>query len=68
MQAEPLLRKSVEIGSVPRNRASACFYLGEIARKKGDEAEAQRWFGKALGIPGLDDATRREIESRLRPK
>jgi tetratricopeptide (TPR) repeat protein len=66
--AEPLLRKSVETGTVPRNRASACFYLGEIARKKGDEAEAQRWFGKALGIPGLDDATRREIESRLRPK
>jgi hypothetical protein len=67
-RAEPLLRTSVELGSIPRNRASACFYLGEIARKKGDEAEAQRWFAKALEIPGLDAATRREIESRLRPK
>lgn len=68
VKAEPLLRRSVEIGTIPRNRASACFYLGEIARKKGDEAEAQRWFGRALGIPGLDEATRREIQSRLRPK
>jgi tetratricopeptide (TPR) repeat protein len=67
-QAEPLLRKSVDLGTLPRNRASACFYLGEIARKKGDEAEAQRCFGKALSIPGLDEPTRREIESRLRPK
>jgi hypothetical protein len=67
-KAEPLLRRSVEIGTIPRHRASASYYLGEIARKKGDEAEAQRWFATALGIPGLDEATRREIESRLRPK
>jgi hypothetical protein len=68
VRAEPLLRKSVEIGSIPRNRASACFYLGEIARKKGEAAEAERWFARALDIPGLDEPTRREIESRLRPR
>jgi hypothetical protein len=67
-KAEPALRRSVEISVRPQNRATATFYLGEIARKRGDEAGALRYFRDAVATPGLDDATRREIESRLKPK
>jgi tetratricopeptide (TPR) repeat protein len=65
-QAEPALRRSSEISPSAARRATATFYLGEIARKKGREPDAQRLFRQALDTPGLDDATRREIESRLR--
>jgi hypothetical protein len=65
-KAELALRRSVEISIVPRNAATAAFYLGEIARKRGDEAEAQRCFSRAVATPGLDEATRREIQSRLK--
>jgi tetratricopeptide (TPR) repeat protein len=64
--AEPALRRSSEISPLAERRATATFYLGVIARKRGNEAEAQRLFRQALGTPGLDDATRREIESRLK--
>jgi hypothetical protein len=67
-KAEPALRRSAEISVIPRSRATACFYLGEIARKRGDEAEATRWFNRSLSTPGLDDATRREIENRLKQR
>jgi hypothetical protein len=67
-KAEAALRRSAEISVTPRNRATAAFYLGEIARKRGDEAEAQRCFGRARATRGLDEATRREIESRLKPR
>jgi hypothetical protein len=67
-KAEPALRRSAEISVIPRSRATASFYLGEIARKRGNEAEALRCFGQSLSTPGLDDATRREIESRLKQR
>lgn len=67
-KAEKALRRSVEISVLPRNRATASYYLGEIARARRDEAEAQRWFQSALTVPGLDEGTRRQIESRLKPK
>jgi hypothetical protein len=65
-RAIPALRYSMEHGTKPRNRATAAFYLGEIARRKGDEASALRMFEQALSTPGLDDATRREIGARLK--
>ena len=66
-KAEPALRRSADISVLPRNRATANTYLAEIARRKGDEAEAQRRYAQALAVPGLDDATRREIERRIGP-
>lgn len=65
-KAEGALRRSAEISVLPRNRATANCYLGEIARRRGDEPEALRRFENALATPGLDDATRREIEARTR--
>jgi hypothetical protein len=44
----------------------AAFYLGEIARKRGDEAGARRLFQEALATPGLSDAYRAEVEKRLK--
>jgi len=67
-KAEKALRRSVEISVLPRNRATASYYLGEISRSRGQEAEAQRWFQNALTVPGLDEGTRRQIESRLKPQ
>jgi tetratricopeptide (TPR) repeat protein len=67
-KAEPVLRRSAQISLRPQNRATATFYLGEIARKRGDETEALRYFREAVATPGIDDATRREIESRLKPR
>lgn len=65
-KAQPALERSSEISVEPRSRATACYYLGEIARKRGDQREAERRFREAVEIPGLDPATRREIESRLK--
>ena len=65
-RAERALRRSVEIAVLPKNRATACVYLGEISRARGDPAEARRWFESALAVPGLDEGTRRQIESRLK--
>jgi len=67
-KAEKALRRSLEISVLPRNRATASYYLGELARTRGQEAEAERWFQSALTIPGLDEGTRRQIESRLKSK
>jgi hypothetical protein len=65
-KAERALRRSSEISPSARNRATARFYLGQIAKARGDAAEAARWFEAALSVPGLDAATRREIESRMK--
>jgi tetratricopeptide (TPR) repeat protein len=67
-RAEPLLRQSAELGRRPEWRATALFYRGEIARKKGDEAGAQRLFRDALATPGLGDAYREEMEKRLKSR
>jgi hypothetical protein len=61
-KAVPALRRSSEISIRKENRATAIFYLGDIARKSGDEAAARRYFEQALGIPGLDPAYVREME------
>ncbi|HEX7900305.1 MAG TPA: DUF2723 domain-containing protein [Planctomycetota bacterium] len=50
-----------------RDRAEAFVYLALLARKKGDEAGAERLGRQAVETPGLDAATKREMESRLRP-
>jgi hypothetical protein len=65
-KAERALRRSAEISTIPRNRATANFLLGELARARKDETEARRWYESALSVPGLDGAMRREIESRLK--
>jgi hypothetical protein len=65
-RAEPLLRRSAELGARPEWKATATFYRGEIARKKGDEEGARRLFREALATPGLGEAYRAEIEKRLK--
>jgi hypothetical protein len=67
-RAVPPLQWSMEHGTKPRSRATAAYYLGEIARRKGDEASAMKFFAQALATPGLDDVTRRNIESRMAPR
>jgi hypothetical protein len=47
------------------NRATALFYLGDIARRSGDSEAASRYIEAALSVPGLDPAYRREMESRF---
>jgi hypothetical protein len=67
-RAEPYLRISAEKSVRPESRATALYYLGEIARRKGDVDAARRLAEAALSVPGLDPAYRREMESRLPPK
>jgi len=66
-RAKPLLRRSARESRRPEWRATATFYLGEIARKKGDEPGARRLFQEALATPGLSEAYRAEMEKRLKP-
>lgn len=65
-RAEPALERSVRSNGRAEARATACFYLGEIHRKRGDESGARKYFDQALSVPGLDPAYAREMESRLR--
>jgi hypothetical protein len=67
-KAERALRRSAEISTSASHRATARFYLGDLARARGDEAGARHWFEEALSVPGLEPATRAEIESRLKPR
>jgi tetratricopeptide (TPR) repeat protein len=63
-QAEPYLLKSVQISIRRENRATALFYLGEIASQRGDVEGSRRYREQALHVPGLDPATLRELERR----
>jgi len=65
-RAEPLLRRSSEAGSRPEWRATDFGHLGLMARKKGNDAEAQRLFREAMSVPGLSEAARAELERQLR--
>lgn len=64
-RALPALRLSAERSARPEHRATALFYLGEIAAKQGDAEAAKRYAEAALSVPGLPPAYRREMESRL---
>jgi tetratricopeptide (TPR) repeat protein len=64
--AEPLLRSAAETASRPEWRATDLIYLGRIALKRRNEAEAQRLFQQALSVPGLSDAHRAELQRQLR--
>jgi len=61
-RAEVVLRRSAEVSVRKENRATALFYLGEIAAKRGAAEEAQRYFDRAFAIPGLDPAVVRKME------
>jgi tetratricopeptide (TPR) repeat protein len=65
-RAVPLLERSAQGAGRPEWRATALFTLGQIARKKGDEESARKFFRDALAVPGLGDAFRAELEKLLR--
>jgi hypothetical protein len=65
-RAEPALELSARSGGRAESRATALFYLGEIRRKRGDPSGARRYFDQAVGVPGLDPAYVREMESRMK--
>jgi hypothetical protein len=50
------LQVSAQISRRKENKATALYYLGMIAKKRGDAAEAQRYLQEATSIPGLDPA------------
>lgn len=61
-RAAPALRRSSEMEGRTENRATALFYLGEIARKRGDAEASARYFERALSLPGLSPAYLRKME------
>jgi tetratricopeptide (TPR) repeat protein len=65
-RAVPLLRRTAEAGGRPEWRATALFTLGQIARKRGDEAGARKFFQEALATPALSEGFRAELEKLLR--
>jgi len=67
-RAEPALRISAERSVRAESRATALYYLGEIAAKRGETEAARTLREAALSVPGLDPAYRREMESRRPPK
>jgi len=60
-KAEKPLQVSAEVSRRKENKATALYYLGMIAKKRGDLPAAQRYFQAATSIPGLDPATLRAI-------
>jgi tetratricopeptide (TPR) repeat protein len=38
-----------------KNRAPACYLLGELNRRMGRDQEAVRWYDQALEAPDIDD-------------
>lgn len=66
-EAEPFLRRAAAGAETPTLEAGALLHLGEIARSRGREKEAQSLFRQALDVHGVDPELRREIERRLRP-
>jgi tetratricopeptide (TPR) repeat protein len=65
-RAVPLLQRSAETAGRPEWRATALVTLGQIARKRGDDAAARKFFGEALAVPGLGEAFRAELEKLAR--
>ncbi|HLY12393.1 MAG TPA: DUF2723 domain-containing protein [Planctomycetota bacterium] len=63
-RAEPALRRSVELSVRPENRATALYYLGELARKRGDSESAQRYVDQALAVPGVPPAYLRAMQAQ----
>jgi hypothetical protein len=55
-KAEKPLKVSAEVSPRAQNKAEALYYLGTIAKKRGDAASAQRYFQAATSVPGLDPA------------
>jgi hypothetical protein len=67
-RAEPVLRLSAQISTRKENQATALFYLGDLARRRGDAETAKRYVDQARSIPGLDENVRRKLESPQGPK
>lgn len=65
--AETAFLEALELGLAPRGQAEARVYLALLARKRGDAAGAERRAREALSTPGLDPASRAEMERRLQP-
>lgn len=65
-KAELVLRRSAEVSVRTENRATALFYLGDIARKRGNEGLARRYFDQALSVPGLDPAHVRQLQAEMK--
>jgi hypothetical protein len=67
-RAELPLRKSAELSARKENRATALYYLGEIAAKKGAVEEARRYHEQAFSIPGLDPAVLQKMKEWRKPR
>ncbi len=65
--AETAFQEALELGLPPRNQAEARVYLSRLARSRGDAAGAELRAREALSTPGLDPASRAEMERRLQP-
>jgi len=67
-RAVPALQRSSHIATRPEARATALFYLGEIAKKRGDPEAARSYLEQALAVPGLDPKVLREMEAPGAPR
>jgi hypothetical protein len=67
-RAEAVLRRSAEISIRRENQATALFYLGDIARRRGDLDAARHYTDQALSVPGLDPAVLRRLQSSTKPR
>jgi tetratricopeptide (TPR) repeat protein len=67
-RAETALRISAERSARKENRATALFYLGEIAEKRGAKQEARQYFERAFSIPGLDPAVLKKMQASRNPR
>jgi tetratricopeptide (TPR) repeat protein len=62
-RAEPALRRSADLATRSESRATALFYLGDIAEKRGQAELARKYFEQAFSVPDLAPATRRKMEA-----
>lgn len=61
-KAEPFLRRALDLATFPERRSSLLLYLAKIYRGRKCEDQARQYFEAALSVPGIDPATRTQIQ------
>ncbi len=67
-RARVCLQLSVERSTHPRFRVVSLLALGDLMRRRGDEASARRCYEEGAALPDLGPEHRQELERRLRPR
>lgn len=64
--AERMFQKSLELEPEPQVKAWVLVYLGRLSLAAGEGAQAGKYFGEALQVPGASDMARKAAQDGMR--